>query len=154
MASHFLAYRDARAAQPVSGRLVLISGRGRDEVRAGTTPGGRVGETSATLEAALRRELAEELGATAIRVSQVLLLSSPSPDGLAIDHFFVARLVSLDQSQRNGAEFSDPSRGTYDVERVDHRSDALTAVDLKPAALEEYILANRDALLVDAGFAG
>ncbi|MBX6752155.1 MAG: hypothetical protein IRY85_21255 [Micromonosporaceae bacterium] len=58
------------------------------------------------------------------------------------------------ESQRDGPEFSDPSRGTYEVDRVDLHSEALTAVDLKPAALKEYILANRDALLVEVGLAG
>lgn len=73
-----------------SGRLVLIE---RTKPRRGTywtTPGGGVEETDATLEAAPHRELAEEPGTTVTRVSQVLLLSSPSPEGLVIDHVFVA----------------------------------------------------------------
>jgi ADP-ribose pyrophosphatase YjhB (NUDIX family) len=137
-----------------SGRLVLIKRTRPGRGTYWTTPGGGVEETDATPEAALHRELAEELGATVTHASQVLLLSSPSPDGLAIEHFFVARLVSLDESQRNGPEFSDPGRGTYEVDRVDVHTDGLTAVDLKPAALKEYILANREALLVEVGLAG
>ena len=135
--------------------LVLIKRTKPGRGTYGTTPGGGVEESDATPEAALHRELTEELGATATsHVSQVLLLSAPSPDGLVIDHLFVARLVGLDESRRYGPEFSDPGRGTYDVERVDLAGDALAPVDLKPAELKDYILANRDALLVEVGLAG
>mgnify|MGYP001126739581 CR=1 FL=1 len=71
-----------------------------------------------------------------------------------IDNFFVARLVSLDESRRHGPGFTEPGRGTYDVERVDLDSDGLTTVDLRPSELKAYILANRAALLVEVGLAG
>ncbi|MEV4313162.1 NUDIX hydrolase [Actinocrispum sp. NPDC049592] len=103
------------------------------------------------MEAALYRELAEELGAEATDASQVFLFSSPSDAGVAVQHFFVARLANLDESARSGPEFSDPSRGGYELDRVDLRGDDLVAVDLKPTALKEFILANREALLVEAG---
>jgi ADP-ribose pyrophosphatase YjhB (NUDIX family) len=44
-------------------------------------------------EAALRRELAEELGSEAASAEQVFLFSTPSDTGVAVQHFFVARLV-------------------------------------------------------------
>ncbi|MGL5866784.1 MAG: hypothetical protein ACRCYX_13120, partial [Dermatophilaceae bacterium] len=72
---------------------------------------------------------------------------------MAAQHFFVARLASLDESARNGPEFSDPSRGGYDLDRVDLRGHDLPSINLKPIALKEFILANREALLVEAGAA-
>lgn len=63
-------------------------------------------------------------------------------------------LVSLDESARNGPEFSDPSRGGYELDRVDLLGDELASIDLKPTALKEFILANREALLAEAGCVG
>jgi 8-oxo-dGTP pyrophosphatase MutT (NUDIX family) len=119
-----------------------------------TTAGGGVEETDASIEAAMHRELAEELGATATGAARVFLASSPpSEAGVSVHHFFVTRLVSLDLETRSGPEFDDPSNGAYDVERVDLRGDDLAAIDLQPAALKEFILANREALLAEAGVA-
>lgn len=110
--------------------------------------------TDASLEAALHRELDEELGAKATDASQVFLFSSPSDTRVAVQHFLVARLVSLDAAHRSGPEFSDPSRRGYDLNRIDLRRDSLSAIDLKPTALKEFIPANREALLIEAGMAG
>jgi ADP-ribose pyrophosphatase YjhB (NUDIX family) len=107
-----------------------------------------------SIEAALHRELSEELGARAQGASQVFLFSSPADQGVAVQHFFVARLDGLDESARTGEEFGDPSRGGYELDRIDLHGDALAPIDLKPAALKEFILANREALLAEAGAAG
>jgi len=135
------------------GRQVLIKRTKPEQAPYWTAPGGGVEADDASVEAALHRELAEELGAKATDASQVFLFSSPSNDGVAVQHFFVARLVSLDESERSGPEFSDPSRGGYDLDRVDLRGDDLASIDLKPTALKEFILANREAVLVEAGAA-
>ncbi|WP_233573833.1 NUDIX domain-containing protein [Amycolatopsis panacis] len=135
------------------GRLVLIKRTKPGQAPYWTAPGGGVEDTDASVEAALYRELAEELGAKATDASQVFLFSSPSDGGVAVQHFFVARLAGLDESDRSGPEFSDPSRGGYDLDRVDLRGDDLASIDLKPTALKEFILANREALLVEAGAA-
>jgi ADP-ribose pyrophosphatase YjhB (NUDIX family) len=147
-----------RAARAIliddQGRLVLIRRTRPGQAPYWTTPGGGVEDTDASVEAALHRELAEELGAEATGASQVLLVSSPSGSGVAVQHFFVARLAGLDETARTGPEFADPSRGGYDVDRVDLLGDDLAAVDLKPDALKKFILANRQALLAEAGLAG
>lgn len=144
-----------RAARAIliddDGRLVLIKRTKPEQPPYWTAPGGGVEETDPSVEAALYRELAEELGAEAADASQVFLFSSPSDTGVAVQHFFAVRLTSLDESARSGPEFSDPSRGGYELDRVDLRGDDLAAIDLKPTALKEFILANREALLVEAG---
>lgn len=136
------------------GRLVLIKRTKPGQAPYWTTPGGGVEDADASVEAALYRELAEELGAKATDASQVFLFSTPSDRGVAVQHFFVARLASLDETARSGAEFTDPSRGGYDLDRVGLGEDDLGSIDLKPAELKEFILANREALLIEAGAAG
>ena len=133
------------------GRLVLIKRTKPGQAPYWTAPGGGVEDTDSSMEAALYRELTEELGAEASDASRVFLFSSPSDTGVAVQHFFVARLVSLDESARSGPEFSDPSRGGYELDRVDLRGGELASVDLKPTALKEFILANWEALLVEVG---
>jgi ADP-ribose pyrophosphatase YjhB (NUDIX family) len=130
-------------------RLVLIKRTKPNQPPYWTTPGGGVEESDKSVEAALRRELVEELGAEVASASQVFLLSTPSDAGVAVQHFFVARLLSLDETARTGPEYHDPSRGGYEVDRIDLRGDDLASVDLKPPALREYILANREALLAE-----
>jgi ADP-ribose pyrophosphatase YjhB (NUDIX family) len=135
------------------GRLVLIKRTKPGQDPYWTSPGGGVEGSDATLEDALRRELAEELGATADGYQQVFLSSDRTDAGVAIQHFFVARLTSLNLAGRSGPEFARPERGGYDLDYVSLRDDSLDAIDLKPAALKEFVLANRDALLAEAGFA-
>ncbi|CAO5238982.1 NUDIX domain-containing protein [Frankia sp. AgKG'84/4] len=112
-----------------------------------STPGGGVDPEDDSIEAALHRELAEELGATVDRVQQVFLASPPRGDGIAVAHFFVCRLVSMDLSLRTGEEFSNPAKGRYDVERIDLRGKKLSRYALQPPEVREFILANRHALL-------
>jgi ADP-ribose pyrophosphatase YjhB (NUDIX family) len=133
------------------GYLVLIRRTRPGRAPYWTTAGGGVEDGDASIAAAMHRELAEELGAKAIGASQVFLDSWSTEAGLHVQHFFVARLASMDLSTRNGPEFDDPSRGAYDPDRFDLRGQELAAIDLQSAALKRFILANREALLAEAG---
>ncbi|MPZ67471.1 MAG: NUDIX domain-containing protein [Pseudonocardiaceae bacterium] len=135
-------------------RLVLIKRTRPGQAPYWTAPGGGVEDTDSSIEAALHRELAEELGAKAAGASQVFLFSSPSDAGVAVQHFLAARLIELNESARNGPEFSDPSRGGYELDRIELRGNDLASIDLKPTALKEFILANREALLIEAANGG
>jgi ADP-ribose pyrophosphatase YjhB (NUDIX family) len=136
-------------------RLMLIKRTKPGQPVYWTTPGGGVEDSDASIEAALHREIAEEMGAEAAGASQVFLNSRRSDNGIAVQHFFVARLTRLDWSARRDPEFSDPARGSYQLERVDLHGDDLASIHLVPVALKQFILANREALLAEiAGVAG
>lgn len=153
MAEHSTLAVGRRAARAILiddlARLLLIKRVKRGHAPYWTAPGGGIKDSDSSPLAALRRELAEELGAEVTNATQVFLFSSPSDAGIAVQHFFVARLASLDESVRSGSEFDDPSRGKYELDRIDLRGNDLASIDLKPAALKVFILANREALLID-----
>lgn len=143
-----------RAARAIlldeEGRLVVIKRTVRGRAPYWVTPGGGVEPDDASVEDGLHRELYEELGATARVVRQVFLTSQPKDTGISVQHYFLARVVSMDLALRSGPEFQEPVRGTYDVEHVDLRDNAaLAGIDLVPAALKAFIRTNRDALLAD-----
>lgn len=102
------------------GRLVLIKRTKPGQDPYWTSPGGGVGDSDATAADALRRELAEELGATADGYQQVFLSSDPSDAGVAIQYW----LTSLNLSERYGPEFSKPERGGYDLDYASLRDDS------------------------------
>ena len=133
------------------GRLVLIrrSRPGREPYW--TTAGGGVEDGDGSVEAAMHREIFEELGAHATGAVQVFLASSRTETGLRVQHFFIARLVSLDITARTGPEFADQDRGAYDVDYVDLRAGDLAGIDLRPQELKAFIFANREVLLAEAG---
>lgn len=157
MTDHTTAGVRRRAARAIliddRGRLVLLRRTKPGQPPYWTTPGGGVEDTDGSVEAALRRELAEELGAEAAGASQVFLFSVPSPAGVAVHHVFVARLVRMDIAARTGPELTDPSRGGYDPERFDLWDGRLATLDLRPPAVKEFVLANREALLAEAAVA-
>jgi 8-oxo-dGTP pyrophosphatase MutT (NUDIX family) len=150
-----VARRSARAILiDDDGSLVLIRRTKQGVPVYWTTAGGGVDDTDASPEAAMHREIFEELGATATGATQVFLVSTPTESGVRIQHVFVARLTSLDLSLRNGPELTNPNAGRYDPDRVSLLTDeALEAIDLRAPELKAFILANREALLAEAGFA-
>lgn len=114
-----------------------------------TAPGGTVESDDVSLEDALRRELAEELGAEVDCFSRVFLFSSTADTVLTVQYVYVCRLVRMDVSARHGPEFNDPSRGRFDPDPVPLFGDGLTDLALKPLALLDFIVSNRDALLAE-----
>jgi 8-oxo-dGTP pyrophosphatase MutT (NUDIX family) len=136
------------------GRLVLIRRTRPGQSPYWTTAGGGVEDSDASVEAALHRELQEELGAQATGARQVLLFTDHYRGEVTVAHFFVVRLEHLDITTRNGPEFDDPARGAYDPEWFDLYSDKLPAIDLRPPGLKDFIVRNREALLAEAGLFG
>jgi ADP-ribose pyrophosphatase YjhB (NUDIX family) len=151
-----VARRSARAILiDDDGSLVLIKRTKPGVPVYWTTAGGTVEDSDASPEAAMHREIFEELGATATGASQVFLFSTQRESGVLIQYVFVARLTSLDLSLRNGPELANPAKGRYDPDRVSLLTDeALAAIDLQAPELKAFILANREALLAEAGNGG
>jgi ADP-ribose pyrophosphatase YjhB (NUDIX family) len=129
-------------------QLLLIKRSKEGQAVYWTAPGGGVEVEDASVEAALIRELREELGAEVSDVQQVFLVSRPAgDDGVVVQHFFVCVLVGLDLERRDGPEFEDSGRGSCELDRVGVGADGRLAVDLKPAELRTFIEANWIALL-------
>lgn len=104
-----------------------------------TTPGGKIEPYDAGPEAALRRELDEELGATAGPMRQVFASGEQGAGTGRLDTFYVCRLVSMDLSRRHGPEFDDPANGRYDVDRFRCAPEVLGGIALIPEVLTAYL---------------
>ena len=112
-----------------------------------TTAGGGIEPGDASREAALQRELLEELGARVVVGRLLTAVTSAADGGQSVQYFFVARLVSIDGSLRSGEEHTDAGRGGYELERIP--LDELARYDLKPAKIKDFILDSSTALLTD-----
>ncbi|WP_257786121.1 NUDIX domain-containing protein [Actinoalloteichus hymeniacidonis] len=115
-----------------------------------TTPGGGIEPGDVSREAALERELLEELGAKAVIGQQLTLVTSVAEGGQSVQYFFAASLITLDESLRTGDEHTDVHRGGYEVERIP--LERLGEYDLKPTVVRDFLLENRSAVLVDLPF--
>ncbi|WP_416968256.1 NUDIX hydrolase [Streptomyces sp. 4F14] len=139
--------RSARAILLDGYQLVLIKRTkpGRDPYW--VTVGGGVEADDESIEAALRREVFEELGGTVGRAQLVRLITDDLDDGIGIQHIFVARLVSMDLTARTGTEFGKPERGGYEVVQVPFTAAAVGELNLMPPQLAQFIADNTGAIL-------
>ncbi|MDL4821427.1 NUDIX domain-containing protein [Actinomadura opuntiae] len=131
--------RAVRALLLDGGDLVLLRRTVPGRAVYWTTPGGKIEPTDAGPEEALRRELDEELGATAGPVRQVFACAEQTPELHRLNVFYVCRLLTMDLSLRHGPEFDDPSKGRYDVDRFPCTPAGLASVDLIPETLAAYL---------------
>lgn len=120
------------------------------------TPGGGVEPEDADLEAALRRELREELGATVGEALECFAIRQEETRLTRVSHFFLCRLAAMDLADQTGPEFADPARGRHEPDRVPFTAEGLASIRLEPPELAEYLMANvtavrRLAALLSAG---
>ncbi|MCX4395235.1 MULTISPECIES: NUDIX domain-containing protein [unclassified Streptomyces] len=139
--------RNARVILLDGDDLVLIKRTkpGRDPYW--VTVGGGVEEDDATIEAALHREVFEELGGKLGRAELVHLITDQLESGIGVQHIFAARLKSMDLSARTGTEFAKPERGGYEVIRVPFTAKAARELNLMPPELADFIATNTDAIV-------
>ncbi|MFG2674485.1 NUDIX domain-containing protein [Streptomyces sp. NPDC048445] len=139
--------RNARVILLDGEELVLIKRTkpGRDPYW--VTVGGGVEEDDATIEAALHREVFEELGGKLERAELVHLITDQLEDGIGVQHIFAARLESMDLSARTGTEFAKPERGGYEVVRVPFTAKGARELNLMPPKLADFIATNTDAIV-------
>lgn len=104
-----------------------------------TTVGGGVEADDADLEAALRREVMEEIGATIGLATEFLTLTEPGEKVAVVQHYFRARVLDMDPDRRSGPELDDPGIGDFSPVRVALDASAVRALDLHPPELADYL---------------
>ncbi|WP_405988611.1 NUDIX domain-containing protein [Streptomyces sp. NBC_00986] len=110
-----------------------------------TTVGGSVEPEDADLEAALRREALEEIGATIGPATEFLTLTEPRGTCTVVQHYFLADLLDMDLDRRHGPELDDPDTGDFEPVRVALSRQAVAALNLQPAELADHVLAHVEA---------
>ncbi len=93
-------------------------------------PGGGLESTDTSPEDALRRELWEELGATADIQRPVLWIENQI--------FYLCRLIEMNLEQRNGPEYDDPARGAYVPQAI--APDQLADLNILPPELKVFLI--------------
>ena len=122
-----------------SGQLVFIKREKADVIPYWVTPGGGVEDTDENLEAALKREIMEEIGGQIEIMGVVFELQRPLPDDLIqYTTFFSCKLLDYDLTQQSGPEFLDPSSGRYTIEEIDLA--AIPSLNLKPSELKDFLM--------------
>ncbi|MFK0280703.1 NUDIX domain-containing protein [Streptomyces sp. NPDC090499] len=104
-----------------------------------TTVGGGVEPYDAGLEAALRREVMEELGATIGPATEFLTLTEPDDKVTVVRHYFRAEVLDMDPARRGGPELDDADTGDFSPVRVAPDASAVAALELQPPELVRYL---------------
>lgn len=139
--------RNARAILLDGDELVLIKRTRPGREPYWVTVGGGVEEEDDSIEAALHREVFEELGGTLEKAELVHLITDHLEGGIGVQHIFAARLAGMDLSVRTGTEFAKPERGGYDIVRVPFTAEAVSELDLMPPELADFVAANIEAIV-------
>ncbi|MET9404927.1 NUDIX hydrolase [Streptomyces sp. NPDC002935] len=130
---------NVRAVLRADGHLVFL----RREWPGGspycTTVGGGVEPYDADPEAALRREVMEEIGATIGPAVEFLTLTEPGERRTVVRHYFRADVLDMDPTRRGGPELDDPDTGDFSVIRVAPEASALRPLELQPPELATYL---------------
>ncbi|MFI1189001.1 NUDIX domain-containing protein [Streptomyces californicus] len=98
-------------------------------------PGGGVEPTDASREAALHREIHEEIAGKAGIVR--LLHTMESDDERQL--FYLARIATWSFDDRTGPEFSTEGRGEYALEEIPLTLASLDGIDLKPEEIAHVL---------------
>ncbi|MER6136299.1 NUDIX domain-containing protein [Streptomyces sp. NPDC001815] len=105
-----------------------------------TAVGGSVEPEDADLEAALRREVMEEIGATIGPATEVFTLTEAGGATTVVQHYFLADVLDMDLGRRHGPEIDDPDTGVHEPVRVAPDVPAVSALNLQPAEFARFVL--------------
>ena len=94
-------------------------------------PGGGVEPTDGDREAALARELWEEIAGKAEVISLLHILESEAER----QYFYLARVERWSFDDRTGPEFAEDGRGEYMLEEIPLSIAGLSSIDLKPGEI-------------------
>lgn len=146
----------ASAGPRHTARVVLVDGDdllaikrvqpSRDPEPYWVTVGGGIDPEDSDPEAAMRREVREEIGGIVGPAQQIFVHTEPKPDGVRRSHFFLARLIHMDLAAATGSEFTQPGRGTYEVQRIPFTTAGIASIRLLPPQLADYLAAHADGL--------
>ncbi|WP_327587907.1 NUDIX domain-containing protein [Nonomuraea sp. NBC_00507] len=92
-------------------------------------PGGGVEDSDRSLEAALQREIEEELGGQAV-IHSLIHIDDSVPGQR--QYIFLARIDAWDIRARSGPEFNDPARGQYLLQATPLTREAVVGLNLLP----------------------
>ena len=120
--------------------LLFIARHKPDRPPYWVAPGGGL-HAGEDLEQGLRRELREELGAEVDILQPAFVLRHRIGCKDLEEHFFVCRLLTYDLELRDGPEFGDPSRGSYEPAEAPFDEDVIAALPLKTTQLQDWLLA-------------
>ncbi|MFG2338921.1 NUDIX domain-containing protein [Streptomyces yangpuensis] len=98
-------------------------------------PGGGVEEGDASREAALHREIHEEIAGKADIVRLLHAVQSDTERQL----FYLARVTTWSFEDRTGPEFSAEGRGEYALEEIPLTVEGLNGIDLKPEEIAHVL---------------
>ncbi|MFI5765065.1 NUDIX domain-containing protein [Streptomyces sp. NPDC051563] len=113
-------------------------------------PGGGVEASDESREAALHREIHEEIAGKADIVR--LLHTMESDDERQL--FYLARIETWNFADRTGPEFSAEGRGEYALEEIPITLDGLDGIDLKPEEITDVLRGAIGAGTLGAGVGG
>ncbi|WP_019631165.1 NUDIX hydrolase [Actinomadura atramentaria] len=95
--------------------------------------GGGVEPDDPTPEDALRREIREEIGGEAKIVKHLHTIQTAD----TIQDIYLATITSWNFNNRTGPEFTDSTRGKYELEQ--HHPDTIKTLNIKPPALKPLL---------------
>lgn len=98
-------------------------------------PGGGVEESDESREAALHREIHEEIAGKADIVRLLHTMESDDEHQL----FYLARITTWSFEDRTGPEFSAEGRGEYALEEIPLTVDGLDRIDLRPEEIAHVL---------------
>lgn len=130
---------NVRAVLVDGGQLVFLRRRWPGGPPYCTTVGGGVEPYDADLEAALRREVMEETGATIGAATEFLTLTEPGAKVTVVEHCFRAEKLDMDPNRRGGPELDIPETGDFFPVRVARETSAVLDLDLQPPLPADHL---------------
>jgi ADP-ribose pyrophosphatase YjhB (NUDIX family) len=112
-----------------SGRMLAIRRDRPGRETYWVLPGGHVDPGDPDREAALSREVREEI-AGETQISGLLYVLEETGQR---QYFYLARISSWSWADRTGPEFTEPGRGSYQLEEITLTTDGLCVISLQPS---------------------